>query len=751
MTRLPPKTPGARLAVVGRLVRSKRVDHAIRALSRLRRSVPDASLVVVGDGPERGELLRLADELRLREAVEFAGRVSEPEKTRLLADATILVSIAVREGWGLTVTEAARVGTPSVCYRIPGLRDSVVHGRTGILTDPSPDALADGAAALLAEPARYKQLREAAWRHSADPAGNGRVRPSQTSSTTSSVGEATRLSARCDLPDEVAETLAARLDGATVAFGVPTFNEGAGVHDTLDSLAAAAAECGITRFRVVLSDSSETAETVDAARAWSDRKANVELAIDRSARRRSLKEANNAILAATGADVLVIAVGDVIVPAASLAELLLALATEPRPAVAFGCSFPDPAAHGLRYRASAWQIRATWRLASLLPESYPRADGALWGAWRSFYAGYRFPVRTGSLHDDAELLRHLVEHGIPVRNAWRARALKIPSGTYEDFRRQTTRWTQVAGQRKRLRPELKAALLEGLSDPIGAACYAVYRARLAADAARHEPHSEYWEVTASAKRSPARAGCRSDRTSTSVPARMLRVGLIGLGYWGPNYARVVSELPDTSLAVACDASADATELIRIRNPATRMTTEPADVFDANDVDAVIVATPTSTHFELSLAALESGKHVLCEKPLASTVAECDELVAAADRVDRTLFVGHTFIYNPAVRHLRALVESGEVGRVLYCHAARTGLGPIRQDVNALWDLAPHDLAILFYVFGASRSQPRATGRRSSARGSRTSSSSSSVRRRGDRRHPPVVARSLQGPSRDGRG
>jgi glycosyltransferase involved in cell wall biosynthesis len=169
LTRLPPKTPGARLAVVGRLVRSKRVDHAIRALSRLRRSVPDASLVVVGDGPERGELLRLADELRLREAVEFAGRVSEPEKTRLLADATILVSIAVREGWGLTVTEAARVGTPSVCYRISGLRDSVVHGRTGILTDPSPDALADGATALLAEPARYQQLREAAWRHSADP------------------------------------------------------------------------------------------------------------------------------------------------------------------------------------------------------------------------------------------------------------------------------------------------------------------------------------------------------------------------------------------------------------------------------------------------------------------------------------------------------------------------------------------------------------------------------------------------------
>jgi predicted dehydrogenase len=190
---------------------------------------------------------------------------------------------------------------------------------------------------------------------------------------------------------------------------------------------------------------------------------------------------------------------------------------------------------------------------------------------------------------------------------------------------------------------------------------------------------------------------------------MLRVGLIGLGYWGPNYARVVSELPDASLVAACDATADATELVRVRHPGTRTTTEPADVFAAEDVDAVIVATPTSTHFELSLAALEAGKHVLCEKPLASTVAECDELIAAADGAGRTLFVGHTFIYNPAVRRLRALVESGEIGRVLYCHAARTGLGPIRQDVNALWDLAPHDLAILFYVFGHEPVAAAATG------------------------------------------
>jgi hypothetical protein len=284
-----------------------------------------------------------------------------------------------------------------------------------------------------------------------------------------------------------------------VSFGVPTYEEGAGVRDTLESLRTAATACGLP-CRVVLSDSSETTETVDAARSWAGAFPDVELVVDRSERRRSLKEANNAILEAAHSDVLVIAVGDVLVPADSLAELLVALATEPRPAVAFGCSFPDPAARGLQYRASAWQIRATWRLASLLPDDYPRADGALWGSWRSFYAGYRFPVGSGALHDDAELLHHLVEHRIPLRNAWRARALKIPAATYRDFRRQTSRWMQVAGSRRRLRQELHAAAQEAVRDPLGAAAYAASRARLAFERSGLERHTEHWEVTSSAKR-----------------------------------------------------------------------------------------------------------------------------------------------------------------------------------------------------------------------------------------------------------
>ena len=191
---------------------------------------------------------------------------------------------------------------------------------------------------------------------------------------------------------------------------------------------------------------------------------------------------------------------------------------------------------------------------------------------------------------------------------------------------------------------------------------------------------------------------------------MIRVGLIGLGYWGPNYARVVGELPGCELTVIYDLSADALASIAPRVPGARVATDVADVTAAEDVDAVIIATPTTTHRALTLLALGAGKHVLCEKPLAATVAECDELIAAAESAGRVLFVGHTFLFNPAVRRMRELIEDGTVGRILYAHAARTGLGPIRQDVNVLWDLAPHDLSILMSLFGEEPASVGATGR-----------------------------------------
>jgi predicted dehydrogenase len=191
---------------------------------------------------------------------------------------------------------------------------------------------------------------------------------------------------------------------------------------------------------------------------------------------------------------------------------------------------------------------------------------------------------------------------------------------------------------------------------------------------------------------------------------VLRVGLIGLGYWGPNHARVLSELPETELVAVADISEQAIRLVRGRYPAVRTTHDARDVIEAPDIDAVIIATPTSSHHSLTLAALEADKHVLCEKPLATSTTECDELIAAAERSGRVLFVGHTFVFNPAVRMMREFIDAGEVGEVLYCHTARTGLGPIRSDVNALWDLAPHDLSILFYLIDDEPVSTLATGR-----------------------------------------
>jgi predicted dehydrogenase len=191
---------------------------------------------------------------------------------------------------------------------------------------------------------------------------------------------------------------------------------------------------------------------------------------------------------------------------------------------------------------------------------------------------------------------------------------------------------------------------------------------------------------------------------------VLSVGLIGLGYWGPNHARVLSEMRETQLVAAADVSETATAFMHARYPSVRTTLDPHDVIEASDIDAVVVATPTSTHYSLTLAALESGKHVLCEKPLATSTTECDELIAAAERSGRVLSVGHTFIFNPAVRMMREFIDAGEVGQVLYCHTARTGLGPIRSDVNALWDLAPHDLSILLYLIDDEPVSTLATGR-----------------------------------------
>ncbi len=180
-------------------------------------------------------------------------------------------------------------------------------------------------------------------------------------------------------------------------------------------------------------------------------------------------------------------------------------------------------------------------------------------------------------------------------------------------------------------------------------------------------------------------------------ARAVRVALVGYGYWGPNYARVFNELPESQVAAICEISPERRQRAEARHPQTQTLSDLQELLRRSDVDAVVISTPATTHFELARAALESGRHVLVEKPLALTVEHCEELCELAARTGGVLMVAHTFLYNAGIRKMKECMESPAFGRVYYLHATRTNLGPIRQDVNAVWDLAPHDVSIFNYL------------------------------------------------------
>lgn len=177
----------------------------------------------------------------------------------------------------------------------------------------------------------------------------------------------------------------------------------------------------------------------------------------------------------------------------------------------------------------------------------------------------------------------------------------------------------------------------------------------------------------------------------------IRVGLIGYGYWGPNYARALTDLPDVSLAFVCDAREEQLRRAAARFPQTPLSQEVSEVLRRDDADAVIISTPASSHYELARLALESGRHVIVEKPLALEIEHCEHLGEIADKKGLALMVAHTFLYNSGIQKLREFVKSSNFGRVYYLHSTRTNLGPIRPDVNAVWDLAPHDISIFDYL------------------------------------------------------
>lgn len=176
----------------------------------------------------------------------------------------------------------------------------------------------------------------------------------------------------------------------------------------------------------------------------------------------------------------------------------------------------------------------------------------------------------------------------------------------------------------------------------------------------------------------------------------LRIGVVGLGYWGPNLVRVLHDLPEVEVAWLCDARADALAKVNRRYPAPAVTSRVSDVLDDPDVQAVAIATPVSTHYQLAKAALAAGKHVFVEKPLASSSAEAVELIELAAETDLVLMPGHTFLYSPPVNFARDLIRSGELGEIFFISTSRVNLGLHQSDISVVWDLGPHDFSILRY-------------------------------------------------------
>jgi predicted dehydrogenase len=190
---------------------------------------------------------------------------------------------------------------------------------------------------------------------------------------------------------------------------------------------------------------------------------------------------------------------------------------------------------------------------------------------------------------------------------------------------------------------------------------------------------------------------------------VIGIGIIGYGYWGPNLVRNFFETPECTVVSVSDLSRDRLAKIGPRYPTVETTTDYRDLLRDPRVDAVVVATPVSTHFKLGMEALQAGKHVLIEKPMTCDANEARRLVEEADRRKRILAVDHTFVYTPAVRKIHDLVTKGDLGDIYYYDSVRVNLGLFQHDVNVIWDLAVHDLAIMDYLLPVQPVAVSATG------------------------------------------
>lgn len=190
---------------------------------------------------------------------------------------------------------------------------------------------------------------------------------------------------------------------------------------------------------------------------------------------------------------------------------------------------------------------------------------------------------------------------------------------------------------------------------------------------------------------------------------MLKVGVIGCGYWGPNLIRNFTQLKDSDVPVCADLSEDRLKHMKGLYPAIETTTNYAELMRRSDIDAVVIATPPDTHYALTMEALELGKHVFVEKPLARSGAESEEMVKRAAKLGLKLMTGHTFVYTAAVNKIKELIESGELGDIYYISTTRVNLGLFQENTNVVWDLAPHDVSILNYILDSMPVEVSAVG------------------------------------------
>lgn len=178
---------------------------------------------------------------------------------------------------------------------------------------------------------------------------------------------------------------------------------------------------------------------------------------------------------------------------------------------------------------------------------------------------------------------------------------------------------------------------------------------------------------------------------------VIQVGVVGCGYWGPNLIRNFRALAGCRVRFVCDQAEARLKHMKSLYPEVETTTRFEELLECKALDAVVVATPVGTHHPLALAALQAGKHVFVEKPLARSVVECEDLIRESNRRGLTLMVGHTFLYSPVVRRIKEIVDRGDIGDIRYIASRRLNLGLYQKDINVTWDLAPHDISIILYI------------------------------------------------------